>query len=328
MIEARYYAKEQHKKVKCLLCPHYCLISPESTGICRVRKNIDGTLYALNYGETVTISLDPMEKKPLYHYYPGKDILSVGSNSCNLKCDFCQNYAISQLESQTIHLTPQSLYELTIKHNVPFVAFTYTEPMTWFEYVLDTSRLLEEKKISSVLVTNGYVNQEPLRELLPSIAAMNIDLKGMSADFYRSLCAGSLQPVLDTIKTAYEHCHIEITNLLIPEENDSKTMLQELIDFIASVSPNIPLHFSRYFPQYKRHTTPTPGKTLETAYAMAKEKLHHVYLGNVYTETEGNTYCAKCQALLIARKNYNISLVDLQGDKCQNCSTPLYGKFI
>lgn len=327
MTEAKYYSKEQNKKVKCLLCPHNCLISPEGTGICRVRKNVDGILYTLNYGETVTISLDPIEKKPLYHYYPGKDILSIGSNSCNLRCDFCQNYAISQMNSSTVHLNPQDLYNLCVKHNVPFVAFTYTEPMTWFEYVLDASRLLQQNNIKSVLVTNGYINPEPLAELLPFIDAMNIDLKGMSDDFYRSLCAGTLQPVLDTIKTSFKSCHIEITNLLIPGENDSKEMIQDLINFVSDISLEIPLHFSRYFPHFKRHTQPTPGKSLETAYQLAKEKLHHVYLGNVYTDKEGNTYCANCQALLIERRNYNIIIHNLQGDSCKICSTPLYGKF-
>ncbi len=327
MREAQYYLKESNRKVKCLLCPHYCLIEPESSGICRTRTNIDGILYARNYGKTVTISMDPIEKKPLYHYYPGKDILSIGPNSCNMRCDFCQNYAISQLDSNTTELSPQNLLDLCLKHNVPFVAYTYTEPLTWFEYILDASQLLLAHDIKSVLVTNGFINPEPLAELLPTIDAMNIDLKGMSDDFYRSLCTGRLQPVLDTIKAASEKCHIEITNLLIPGENDTPEMIDALIDFLSDISPDIPLHFSRYFPQYKRHNQPTPTKSLETAFEKAKKKLNYVYLGNVLTTDEGNTYCPNCNALLVERKNYNTLIHKLQGNRCSVCSTVIYGKF-
>lgn len=327
MKEARYYRKEANQKVKCLLCPHFCLISQEGTGICRTRKNEKGFLYALNYGKTVSLSLDPIEKKPLYHYYPGKDILSLGSNSCNLRCDFCQNYSISQMECKTLDLSIRSLLELCIKHKVPNVAFTYTEPLTWYEYVLEASQLLAENNIKTVLVTNGYINPEPLEELLPTVDAMNIDLKGMSDDFYRNYCCGTLQPVLETIKRAFSKCHIEITNLLIPGENDSDAAISDLISFIAEISESIPLHFSRYFPHYKRHTPPTSGKTLETAYRKAKERLNHVYIGNFYTENEANTYCPNCESLLIQRRTYNILNHNLKGNLCGNCSKVIYGKF-
>ncbi len=327
MTEAKYYLSKENKKVKCLLCPHYCLLSPEGTGLCRTRKNVDGVLHTLNYGKTVSVSLDPIEKKPLYHYYPGSDILSIGSNSCNLKCDFCQNYYISQMATKTADLSPDNLLKLCLNHKVGYVAYTYTEPLTWFEYVLDSARLLLEKEIKSVLVTNGYINREPLEELLPSIDAMNIDLKGMSDDFYRQLCSGTLQPVLETIKTAYPKCHIEITNLLIPGENDSDEMIRELVDFIADIGSEIPLHFSKYFPHYKRHTQATTHKTLENAYQIAKEKLDHVYLGNVITEKNSNTYCPQCNSLLIVRKNFNTFTHDLQDNRCSNCSKVIYGKF-
>jgi pyruvate formate lyase activating enzyme len=327
MHEASYYLRQDNKKVKCLLCPHYCQISPESTGICRTRKNIDGKLLALNYGKTVTVSLDPIEKKPLYHYYPGKDILSIGANYCNLRCDYCQNYSISQMESKTIELSPASLLQLCLKHNVSHVAYTYTEPLIWFEYILEAARLLHENNISSVLVTNGYINREPFAELLPYIAAINFDLKGMSDEFYQRVCGGTLQPVLETIKSAAGKCHLEITNLLIPGENDSEKMLNDLVSFIAETDPNIPLHFSRYFPQYKRHTTPTSPKTLENAYNLAKEKLNYVYLGNILSESHSNTYCPGCHTLLIERKSYNVINHNLQKNRCSNCSTVIYGIF-
>jgi len=327
MREARYYTKESNKKVKCLLCPHYCMIAPQSSGICRNRTNIDGVLYARNYGKTVSISMDPIEKKPLYHYYPGTDILSIGPNSCNMRCDFCQNYSISQMDCNTNDLSPENLLEICVRHRVPYVAYTYTEPMTWFEYVLEASQLLLKNDIRSVLVTNGFINPDPLAELLPCVDAMNIDLKGMSEDFYHNICSGKLQPVLDTIKAAYQECHIEITNLLIPGENDTPEMIANLIDFLAGISTDIPLHFSRYFPQYKRHNQPTPTKSLETALKKAKEKLNYVYLGNVLTTDEGNTYCPNCNSLLVERKNYNTVIHNLQGNNCSVCSSFIYGKF-
>jgi pyruvate formate lyase activating enzyme len=323
MRTARYYEKLPDNDVRCLLCPHDCLISDNQFGICGARQNIDGTLYSKNYAQTVTVSIDPMEKKPLYHFYPGESVLSIGCNSCNFSCDFCQNYSISQLQASTRELSPGALVEVAEKHLCKFVAFTYTEPITWFEYVLESSKLLKEYKIKTVMVTNGFINPEPLNELLPYIDAMNIDLKSMENNFYKKICKGKLQPVLDTIKTVAGKCHLEITNLLVTGENDSESNIKELVNFIAEINPDIPMHFSKYFPQYKMHNPPTSESVLKMAKEIAKKKLHYVYLGNVLADTR--IYCPDCNKLLVKRgfppKIY------IKDNKCPECDFEIYGEF-
>ncbi len=323
MKEALFYTQLKNQKVRCDLCPHNCVISPGNIGICRARKNIDGVLYAINYGETITISIDPMEKKPLYHFHPGKSILSIGPNSCNFSCKFCQNYQSSQLEVPTKTITPNKLVELCRSHNCNFVAFTYTEPTTWFEFILDSSKLLKESGIKTVMVTNGFINQEPLEELLPYIDAMNIDLKAFDENFYKNICNGTLQPVLETIKTAYKHCHIEITNLIITDENDSGKQINDLVDFVADVNPDIPLHFSRYYPTYKMENPPTSVSKLNLAKEIAEKKLNFGYLGNIVTDR--NTNCPNCDQVLISRDYpFKNEIVD---GKCPSCGHAIYGEF-
>ena len=323
MKEALFYSKIEDLKVRCDLCPHNCVISQGNIGICRARKNIEGVLYAINYGETITISIDPMEKKPLYHFHPGKNILSIGPNSCNLSCKFCQNYQSSQLKVHTTSITPDNLLKQCRSHNCDFVAFTYTEPTTWFEFILDSSKLLKENGIKIIMVTNGFINQEPLKELLPYIDAMNIDLKAFDEKFYKTICSSSLQPVLDTIKTVSLSCHIEITNLIITDENDSEKQIIDLVDFVANVNPNIPIHFSRYYPTYKMENPPTSVSKLEMAKEIAKKKLNFVYLGNILTDR--STYCPNCDQLLIHRdkpkQNY------ITNRKCPSCDHVIYGEF-
>jgi len=323
MKEALYYKNLPNSKVQCELCPHFCVIASNEIGICKVRKNLDGKLFAVNYAKTVTISIDPMEKKPLFHFYPGEKILSIGPNSCNFSCDFCQNYSISQFEVQTQNLSLESLLKVCKKHKSKFVAFTYTEPITWYEYILDASKFLHENDIKTVMVTNGFINHEPLKELLPHIDAMNIDLKSMDDDFYRRLCGGRLSPVLDTIKEAAEHCHVEVTNLLITGENDSEENIRNLVDFVEKIDVNIPLHFSKYYPQYKRSNPPTPSSSLNMAYNIAREKLNYVFLGNVLFQNQTN--CPNCGELLIKRefhiKNY------IKNNRCPDCEHLIYGKF-
>ncbi len=323
MKEALFYTKLEDQKIRCELCPHNCVILPDNIGICRARKNISGVLYAINYGETISISIDPMEKKPLYHFHPNKSILSIGPNSCNFSCKFCQNYQSSQFEVPTTTITPGKLLDLCKLHLCDFVAFTYTEPTTWFEFILDSSKLLKENGIKTVMVTNGFINQEPLKELLTYIDAMNIDLKAFDEKFYKTICNGTLQPVLETIKTASKHCHIEITNLIITDENDSEKQIYDLVDFVADVNPNIPLHFSRYYPTYKMDNPPTSISTLKMAKEIAEEKLNYVYLGNIVTER--NTYCPNCNHLLI-RRDYPLKNDVIDG-KCPSCGHDIYGKF-
>ena len=321
MIEAKYYKKLPSGKVQCLLCPHYCVIPQGEIGICRGKENINGKLFAINYGKTVTVSIDPIEKKPLYHFLPGTNILSIASNTCNFKCKFCQNYHISQFDAPTYDITPQILLDYCIKHGINEVAYTYTEPITWYEFILNSSKFLKKHNIKTVMVTNGFINKKPLLELLPYIDAMNIDLKSMDDTFYQNLCNGRLQPVLDTIKTAFGKTHIEITNLLITNENDSEENIKKLIDFIASVSKDIPVHFSKYYPTYQMHNQATSESTLYMAKELAKNKLNYVYLGNIFTDA--NTYCPNCGELIIKRgistKTY------IKNGKCPTCNFDIYG---
>jgi pyruvate formate lyase activating enzyme len=319
--EARYYRKLDDARVKCLLCPHECVIAPSKTGICRIRQNKDGILYQTAYAEVASIASDPIEKKPLYHFYPGADILSVATIGCNLGCLFCQNWQISQTNVPTRLIPPAELVKLALERNSVGIAYTYSEPLVWFEYVLDTSRLIREAGLKNVLVTNGLINPEPLDELLPFIDAMNIDLKAMDEGMYRKVCKGPLDPVLHTIEAAHRRCHVEITNLIIPTLNDSDEQLEELSRWIAGLDKNIPLHFSRYHPQYKMSIPPTPLSTLERADQIARQHLRFVYLGNV---AEGNdTICPGCSRTVIVRSGYFISKNEVQQSRCIHCGEPI-----
>ena len=269
-------------QLTCLLCPNFCIIKENEHGKCRKRINIKGVLYAENYGLTTSLNLDPMTKKPLYHFYPTEKVLSLGANSCNLTCKFCQNYTISQYDCSVKQITPNELLVLCQKNFIKHVAFTYTEPFTWYEYVLDASKLLRKNDISVVLVTNAYVNIEPLTELIPFISAMNIDLKSFSDRFYVEICGGKLQPVLDNIKFCHNKTHLEITLLLIEGLNDDYNKLCSLFSFIADIDKNIPLHISKYFPRYLLNTKETSTKTILNAVDLAKKYLNYVYAGNVY----------------------------------------------
>lgn len=289
--EALYY-KEENGKIRCVLCPHYCLIKEGGLGICNVRRaerneTKDLKLVTLNYGKVTSISMDPIEKKPLYNFYPGSQILSVGSFGCNFKCSFCQNYSISQYEGESKFIPPQEMVMISmeIPNNIG-LAFTYNEPSIWYEYVLDVAKTIKEMnpQHKTVLVTNGYINEAPLRELLPYIDALNIDLKG-SEEYYKKLCFGSLKEVQNTIRICYEmHKHIEVTTLLVPGENTDEETLMNLGKFLASVDRNIPLHISRYFPRYKMMREQTSLEEIKKSYAILKEYLFNVYLGNLSQE--------------------------------------------
>lgn len=270
-------------KVRCLLCPHYCLLKKGQTGRCGVRQNQDGRLYSLIYGETTSVANDPIEKKPLYHFYPGTFILSLGTKGCNLKCPWCQNWSISQdLTSPTKEITSQEIVEKAGQLNCLGIAYTYNEPFIWYEFVYDTARLAHQRGLKNVLVTNGYVNQKPLEEIIDFIDAMNIDVKSMEESFYNRYCQGKLGPVLKTAEFSATRCHIEITNLIIPTLNDSDENFQRLAEWIAQkLGEDVPLHFSRYFPAYKANLPATPIETLERAEAIARKILRYVYLGNV-----------------------------------------------
>jgi pyruvate formate lyase activating enzyme len=281
--EALYYEKLGKNRVRCRLCPCECSIAEGLKGACGVRINKLGALYTLVYGKTTGIALDPIEKKPLYRYHPGEYILSLGTRGCNLHCEFCQNWHISQeADGPVKEITSEEVVERAKSLGSFGIAYTYNEPFIWYEFVLDTARLARAEGLKNVLVTNGFVNKAPLEGMLPLIDAMNIDLKAFDEDFYAKVCKGRLKPVLDAIKISAKSCHVELTNLIIPTLNDSEAMIRKMAGWICdNCGPDTPLHLSRYFPCYKMTIPPTPIETLKMAERIAKEKLKYVYVGNV-----------------------------------------------
>ena len=305
-MECKYYHQQDNGQVECTLCPHHCRIANGKTGICRSRRNRDGVLVSEAYGRPCALAIDPIEKKPLYHFHPGTQCLSIACTGCNFRCLNCQNHDISQAapsETETYELSPSQVVELCLKHHCPGIAYTYTEPLTYIEYITDTARLAHDAGLWNILVTAGYVCREPLNDLLPFLDAANVDLKAFSDDFYRNVCGGRLQPVLDTILAMRDAgVWIELTNLVIPSMNrrdgnqedrtasatatgnDDMETIRLMCRWIADngLADN-PLHFSRFFPRFKmRNTPPTPVSTLQRAKQIANEEgLRNVYLGNV-----------------------------------------------
>jgi pyruvate formate lyase activating enzyme len=319
-VEARYYDRLENGHVKCNLCPLGCNIAPGKVGTCMIRTNENGILYASEYGKTIALNVDPIEKKPLYHFKPGADILSIGPNGCNLACVFCQNWNISQIKAAARYVSPENLVKLAQSNDSIGVAYTYTEPLVWFEYIVDSARLLKEAGLSVVLVSNGFVNEAPARELFKMVDAANFDLKSIRPDFYRKICKGKLADVQRTIMIAREMgIHMELTNLLIPGLNDSEQEIEELVDWVSNLDPKTVLHFSRFFPHYKLDAPPTPEETLRFAYNAARKKLHYVYVGNIIGIGSSDTACAGCGATLVRRNGYDVTAVNLKGDKCGSC---------
>ncbi len=288
MMECRYYQKMEGGAVRCLLCPHHCLIADGKSGICKSRRNNKGTLVSEVYGKPCALAIDPIEKKPLYHFHPGTTCLSLACTGCNFHCTNCQNHDISQAAPDAVNyyeLSPEDVVALCKKHNCPGIAYTYTEPLTYIEYIIDTARLAHEAGLWNILVTAGYICQEPLADLLPYLDAANIDLKSFSDDIYMKVSGGHLQPVLDTILAMRDgRVWIELTNLVIPGVNDDMDMIRQMCRWIADngMTEN-PLHFSRFFPRYKmQDMSPTPVQTLKAAKQVALEEgLKYVYFGNV-----------------------------------------------
>ena len=279
--------KLEKDKVRCLACAHKCFIGNENVGICRVRKNINNKLYLLVYGKVASMNVDPIEKKPLYHFLTGTNSFSIGTVGCNFKCDFCQNFEISQASKQgTItgeEITPEQIVDNAIKSGCESIAYTYNEPIIWIEFVKDIAKLAKEKGLKNILVTNGYFSKESFDYIKEYIDAANIDLKSFKEEFYTSYCGARLKPVLDTIKRFYDKgIHIEITTLIIPGLNDNEKELEKIAKFIASVDKKIPWHISRFFPMYKMlDKNVTPIDTLQIAYKIGTKHLKNVYMGNV-----------------------------------------------
>lgn len=288
MMECRYYQRLDDGTVECQLCPHHCRITDGKTGICRSRRNRHGTLISEVYGNPCALAIDPVEKKPLYHFHPGTTCLSIACTGCNFRCLNCQNHDISQASPSSVDshpLSPDDVVALCLKHHCPGIAYTYTEPLTYLEYISDTARLAHEAGLWNILVTAGYVCQEPLADLLPYLDAANVDLKSFSDNIYLRVSGGHLQPVLDTILAMHDAgVWVELTNLVIPGINDDMQMIRRMCRWIADNDlAEAPLHFSRFFPRYKmQDVPPTPLHTLREAKRIAEEEgIKYVYLGNV-----------------------------------------------
>lgn len=320
MIKAGAYGEKLGEgRIMCRLCPAHCRLREGRRGICGSRFMKDGKLVTDNYGELVTMAVDPIEKKPLYHFYPGSDIVSTGANGCNFRCLNCQNWSISQQRVPTTYVDPERLVQAARQYDSIGVAFTYTEPMIWYEYIMDVAPLLHQAGLKVVLVSNGYVDPEPLEDLIPAMDAINVDLKGMRPEFYRRICKGKLQPILDNIRTlGNSDVHLEITNLIIPTLNDTEEDFRALVDFVADVSDVIPLHLSAYRPDYRLDAPATPVATLRLARDIARSSLKYVYLGNV-RDGDSDTICPQCESVLITRTGYRTLVQGMEGSRCRSC---------
>ncbi len=318
--EARFYEKLDKSQVRCLLCPHQCKLLVGETGICGARKNMGGKLYAMGYGEITSYGIDPIEKKPLFHFYPGKKIFSVGSFGCNLKCDFCQNYRIAHERPGTVHMEPERLLEMALNSNDVSigVAFTYNEPVINAEYIIKCAKLIRSHGMKVVLVTNGFIREDPLEALMEQVDAMNIDLKAFNDSFYNSICKGMVNPVKKTIERACRSVHVEVTTLLIEGLNTDEREMDEMSRYLGDLKKDMPLHLSRYYPAWKRNDPPTPVETIKNLSETAKRHLNNVYIGNV-PGIDNNTYCPQCRSLIVDRSEYAGKVRNLKDGICSVC---------
>jgi len=325
--------RKENERTECLLCPHNCKIIEGKTGICGVRKNTGDAIELLTYGIISGYALDPIEKKPLYHFYPGTHILSVGSYGCNMRCDFCQNYNISQhtLASYHTHTEPEKLVKdaQAIPNNIG-IAFTYNEPVIWFEFIRDVATKAKRKGLRIVMISNGFVNKEPLEEILSFTDAFNIDLKAFNQDFYTKLTGAELEPVKEALKQIGKSTrHLEITTLVIPGQNDAVEDMEKEAEWIAGeLGKDVPLHLSRYFPMFKREDPATPDDILKKLHEAASKHLSYVYLGNASTSEGQNTRCPKCGSTVVKRSGYQVKMQNLdQKGRCVSCGTRIFRHF-
>ncbi len=317
--------------LNCKVCERRCIIKKGDVGFCSMRENRGDKLCALNYGATSSVAVDPIEKKPLFHFYPGSTVFSLGSVGCNFRCKHCQNWNISQVnleEIPTREILPEEAIRLTKQYGCKSIAWTYNEPTMWFEYTYDSAKLAKKEGIATVYVTNGYMSEESFDLIKPYLDAANIDLKGMSDKFYRDLCQARLQPVLDNIKRMYDNkIHIEITNLMIPGYNDSEEDVKALVNFmVEETGVEVPLHFTRFFPYYELgQLPPTPVESLRRAYNIAKESgMEYVYIGNVSTGGEESTFCPECGKVVIERNGFDVVSDEVKEKRrCPTCKAPI-----
>ncbi len=321
------------KYLECRLCPHLCKIREGKTGICGVRKNSGERIDLLTYGVISGYSLDPVEKKPLYHFFPGHKILSVGSYGCNMRCDFCQNWHISQktMDKFMANTSTDKILEdaLTSYGNIG-LAFTYNEPVIWFEYMRDVAVAIKEKGMVTAMISNGFVNSYPLSEIITFIDAFNIDLKAFNPDFYKKFTGADIEPVKETLKTiAVSGKHLEITTLIIPGRNDDQAEMEEEAKWIAGeLGDETPLHLSRYYPTYKSKNPPTAQSTLQILSDTARKHLKNVYLGNTSSSTGQQSFCTGCASVITHRTSYSTRLINIDNEgKCTKCGTLAYRYF-
>lgn len=332
MKPALLYERLADNKIKCQLCPHNCLVDDGQSGICRVRKNLGGDFFSLNFHKVAATHMDPIEKKPLYHFLPSSPSFSMATMGCNLSCRFCQNNSLSMVINEH-HLfgkeiAPEQLVDMALKEKASSISYTYSEPTIYFELMLETAKIAKDKGLKNVMVSNGFMSEKALELIAPYMDAANIDLKAYSDEFYRKFCGARLQPVLETIKNMHKmKIWIEVTTLLIPGLNTDKDQLKELISFILEVDAHIPWHVSRFFPQHKMKDMPiTATDTIYLALEKGKEMgLKHLYGGNMAPDQWSDTYCTRCQSVLVERSGYTTVIKDLSGGKCGQCQTPIAG---
>lgn len=332
LTEARFYEKLPYKKIRCQLCPRQCVIDDLERGYCGVRENRDGTYYTLVHSRPCSAHIDPVEKKPLFHFLPGSLAFSIATVGCNVECKFCQNWEISQMrpeQAQSFDLPPDAVAQLSAERNCASIAYTYTEPVIFTEYMYDCAVAGRKQNVRSVMISNGYINKTPMEELCKVLDAVKIDLKAFSQKFYTELVAGKLQPVLDTlVLLKQKKMWFEIVYLVIPTKNDDPQELKDMCEWIAKdLGPDVPVHFSRFYPQYRlKNISPTPAATLNRAREIALAAgLNYVYVGNIPGHDAESTFCPKCQKVVIKRIGYRILENNLQNGKCGNCQTPIAG---
>lgn len=328
LYEALYYEKLDNKKVRCGICHNHCIMVEGKRGLCKGRENRDGKLYAINYGKVCSAAIDPIEKKPLFHFYPSSSVFSIATGGCNFRCKHCQNWQISQFAPDKIPFTemyPEDIVNASLNYKCDGIAYTYTEPTIFYELMYETTKLAKKNGLYNVMITNGYIEEEPLKNL--NIDAMNIDIKG-NEKFYKEICFAKLEPVLETCIVAKKlGIHIEITNLIIPTYNDNIDDIRSIIQFVKDeLGKETPLHFTRFYPDYKlTDVPPTPLETLAKARELGYEEgLKYVYVGNVPGYGGENTYCPNCGELLIKRDGFSITEnnldVSLGIPKCPKCN--------
>ena len=330
--EALFWRPLGDNTIQCNLCPRNCVLKPGQTGFCRARKNIGGKLYSLTYGQPVAIHVDPIEKKPLAHVYPGTKSFSIATAGCNLRCKFCQNWEISQMDPQNVktgYVAPEEIVRMAKETGSKTIAFTYTEPTIFYEYMLDIAKLAKAEGVACVMHSAGYINEEPLRQISKYLTAANIDLKGFSDKYYAQFCQGDVQTVLNSLKILKEEgVWLEITNLLIPGANDSEEDITELSAWVKeNLGPDTPIHFARFHPMYKlTNLSPTPLSSLTRAYKIAADiGLNYIYIGNTPEHIGENTYCPACKKLLVKRIGYRILENNIENGKCSFCAVTIAG---